>query len=139
MTYDDRPLWEQQKEANKTASEQFAKPKMHKSAHAPSPLLGWHLQESAKRKEGKYNEIDGNELKAALKGVKNRWFSLAQNHKKLCEEFFSKLEGKNKNYDRAKQIWLELNNLIKTETYENKSESKHVKEPLSAVTNKLIN
>jgi len=73
-----------------------------------SSLVVWWEQENNKRTQHKYNEIDGNEMKAALVGVKNKWYEIVQRDTKFIEDFFRMLEGKNKNYEKAKEMWLEL-------------------------------
>lgn len=38
-----------------------------------SPILAWYERENRKRYEGLLNEIDVNEILAALKSIKNKW------------------------------------------------------------------
>ena len=46
---------------------------MYPSADYPSPTLSWYIREDAKREKGLQNEIDEAEIRAAAKGVKNKW------------------------------------------------------------------
>jgi hypothetical protein len=106
MGYNEAPLYEK---ANRNL--EFERPKVYKTALYPSPILMWHEQEVRKRAKGKYNEIDGNYMKAALCGVINQWSAIIQDHKKLIEDFFMYLDTERKNYSKAKEIWIEINRL----------------------------
>lgn len=53
---------------------------------SPSPLLGWYHTENAKRQKGLENEIDIADIKAALKGVRNKWFGVVQKFEKEIDE-----------------------------------------------------
>lgn len=46
----------------------------HKST-SPSPILSWYIQEDAKRSKGLDSEIDQADKKAAMLGVKNKFWS----------------------------------------------------------------
>jgi hypothetical protein len=52
----------------------------------PSQLHLWYEQENIKRSQGLLNEIDVNEIKAAQKGVKNKWFSKVITHPQLFSD-----------------------------------------------------
>lgn len=69
--------------------------------NAPSPILCWWEQESKKRAQGLENEIDINEMKAALKGVKNKWFSRVKAHRNIFEAY---TEGKGHSWDEIKSL-----------------------------------
>jgi hypothetical protein len=108
MSYNDAPLYERAKGPTKP----FDKPKAHKTAIHPSPIVMWHEQESLKRAEGKYNEIDGNYMKAALLGVINQWSDIVNPNKKLVEDFFDYLESRRQDYAKAKEIWERLKQMM---------------------------
>lgn len=94
--YDDRPLYEQ--EAQKTnqnlpriipwGTEVLAHPK---TALFPSPIYIWYMNEKAKRNQNLDNELDRNEISAALKGSRNRWFDRVQMN---LNKYASFIEGK---------------------------------------------
>lgn len=112
--YDDTPLYA--RGAQKTAT-----PRFYKTAASPSPIVSWFNGEDLRRSEGRYNEIDGNEIKAALRGVKNVWFKIAQEHRTFIEEFFMYLDGKRKDYTKAKAMWHEIKQMEKNKTNATKS------------------
>lgn len=103
MAYDPNPLYELKKQASN-----FDGPRMYKSQASMSPIMGWYEAEIKKKREGKFNEIDEAQLKAALMGVKNKWYKIALSNKELIVEFFDCLLTKKKDYPKAKKIWLEL-------------------------------
>ena len=79
MTYDPRPLYEQNTIQPSPAIDQKPKPKMwaginRATTHSISPLIAWALEEKRKQKAGLENDHDIAEIKAAAKGVKNRWY-----------------------------------------------------------------
>lgn len=57
------------------------------SARLPSPNYLWWHEEKAKRLQGIMNEIDINEIGAALRGYRNDWFLLVKENKKLFDDF----------------------------------------------------
>lgn len=60
-----------------------------------SSLKEWHHQESIKKTDGLENEIDLNEIKAALKGTNNSWSNAVKKNKNV----FLMLLMKDKKYD----------------------------------------
>lgn len=60
-------------------------------AYTESPLKLWHIAENEKRRAGQQNEIDTNDILAAVKGVKNRWSELL---KKYPDRFKDLIAGK---------------------------------------------
>lgn len=59
-----------------------------------SPLVLWFEEEDRKRKRNEPNEIDYNEIQAALKGVKNRWYKIVQEDKSRFQKKFKQLDWK---------------------------------------------
>jgi hypothetical protein len=90
MTYDDRPLYEQNKmEAQAMSKPESIKPrlpwaddvisKIKNSRYSPpSPIYTWFLAQKARQSRGEENELDMNRIKAALEGVRNEWYKPVQ-------------------------------------------------------------
>lgn len=55
---------------------------MYPTADYPSPTLSWHLRESEKRSKGLDNELDHADIRAAARGVKNKWYERYQSDPK---------------------------------------------------------
>ncbi len=51
----------------------------------PSHLQLWYEQENRKRRAGLKNEIDINEIRAAAKGVRNKWTDRVAKHPKVFQ------------------------------------------------------
>jgi hypothetical protein len=73
MAYDDTPLYQQNKDAQKAQVVRGGLSYLYPTATHPSPIYSWYWREYDKRSKGQQNEIDENEIKAAAKGVKNKW------------------------------------------------------------------
>lgn len=82
------------------ASEVMDKMSSNPRSHSVSPVLAWYERENLKRQQGLENEIDLNEILAALKGTRNKWFKAVKSHPKLFDGFTS-LESK-------KPVWSEI-------------------------------
>ena len=109
MAYDDRPMYEIN---NQATPRKKAEPKRGcKSASTPSPVYCWLEEENKKKREGKFNEIDKNEMQAALRGARNKWHKVALKSRQLVQDFLDSLKGKTKDYAKAKQMWIELKEL----------------------------
>ena len=57
------------------------------SSRSPSALHSWWHTEKAKKDRGLENEIDINEIKAALRGVINRWHGCIKSNPDLFKGF----------------------------------------------------
>lgn len=69
-----------------------------------SPILAWYEKENRKRYDDKFNEIDANEILAALKGIKNKWSDVVKKH----PESFKAVEMEGV----TKEIWQNAKNLL---------------------------
>lgn len=101
MKYDDRPLWEQNKnqeeeKINKSQS-QFWKGGTYSTAKLPSDLMIWWEQHAQLRRQGLFNEIDEADIRAAQKGVLNKWHSRV----KANPEIFDDIKG---NWSKIKEL-----------------------------------
>lgn len=104
--YDDKPLYQKYSSVNKPVYNQANvvwmgtyQPK--ESMPTPSATMTWYLEEDRKRDAKIENEIDLNQIKAAIKGVKNRWFHVVKKHPEMFLE------------DKVKKIkWDEVIKLI---------------------------
>lgn len=105
MAYDDRPLYSRGEMANPTvksdSNQAAVKPSptywggnLAKSAAMPSPLAIWYQQQSLRRAKGEANEIDEAEIRAAAKGVKNKWTITVSKSPELFKQLLE-----NKEYD----------------------------------------
>ena len=59
----------------------------------PSQLLVWLETENRKRERGEENEIDIAEIKAAMKGSKNRWYEAYHRNPIIFRDFIEKKKG----------------------------------------------
>ena len=69
--------------------------KVGRPSGTPSEIYSWFFREDAKRQKGLKNEIDIAEIKAAAKGVRNRWY---KRYHFMPEKFKPVLEGKEYNW-----------------------------------------
>lgn len=95
--YDDTPYYAREDVGNpqpKVVNIEPPKPKswggLQATAHAPSPLYLWCQEETWKRSNGQMNEICINQMKAGLKGTKNKFIDVIKDYRTLIEAFCDK-------------------------------------------------
>lgn len=74
---------------------------MGKTSSMVSTLLTWYQEENRKRLEGFENEVDLNDIKAALKGTINRWSNTVKENRLF---FLPLLENKKIEWNKAKTL-----------------------------------
>jgi hypothetical protein len=98
MVWNEKPLYEKYKNMDKPISE-FQRYVPANNGDSPSHIFSWHIREEKKRQQGLENEIDINLIKAALGGVKNKWFNLVNKYPKSFEQ-----ENKKFNWEEIKKL-----------------------------------
>ncbi len=97
--YDDKPLYEKYGKIKTNSWIEEAPKVADFDRYAPRPngasvsqIQLWWEREYRKREAGLENEIDMNEIRAAMRGVKNKWFSIVSKHpEKFAEDKVKKI------------------------------------------------
>ncbi len=104
--YDDKPLYARYEKTNNSTGhapmiKDFDRYALRPNGATVSPVQSWYVEENKKREQGIENEIDLNEMRAAIRGVKNKWFLAVKNNPNMFVE------------DKVKKInWQEVIKLI---------------------------
>lgn len=114
MRYDARPMWEingvKKMETNveMEKTENIIKPKLQiwskrrlSKSGTVSDLYNWYNYHDNLRREKKENEIDINEIKAALGGSRNRWMEVVVKNKYI---FKNVLESKKYDWNKLMEL-----------------------------------
>lgn len=86
----------------KWADEVLRESKLSPRSPYPSPTYAWYMDESTKRSQGLLNELDGNEIRQAMRGVKNTWYKLVNEKPDLFKPFANNKE-KQEDWEKIKQ------------------------------------
>jgi hypothetical protein len=78
MKWNDRPTYAQVQKISR--DEPFLGYRFKENMPTPSDIQVWYMQENEKKRQGLENEIDIAQIKAALTGVKNKWYKIVQDH-----------------------------------------------------------
>lgn len=107
MKWSDKPLYEKNmtsepQEAPQEYWERTTFKGFARKAASPAPLVLWYLEEDRKRANAEPNEHDYYNIRAALKGVRNRWYDFAQRHPEFMDIPLKKMDWNLINAERPK-------------------------------------
>lgn len=115
MAFDDRPMYEINGSTITPIKPKWGA-RAHETALYPSQLYLWFHEEQGKQRRGLRNELDDNQIAAAIRGVKNKWFNVVQKEVKVFEDYIS---------FKKFELWDDIKR-IRDGTYEKNTE--HIKE-----------